>query len=99
MCSSDLSAALSLYHNDNISLDRIIDALSAKPAAILGLETGRLEAGAPADFILIDPHLNWTVEDSGLRSLSKNSPFEHRTLEGRAVETVVAGRSVYSYAP
>jgi len=94
-----LSAALSLYHNDNIGLDRLIDALSAKPAAILGLETGRLEAGAPADFALIDPHLSWTVEDSGLRSLSKNSPFEHRALEGRAVETVVAGRSVYTYAP
>ena len=32
-----------------------------------------------------------------LRSRSKNSPFEHRNLEGRILETVVAGRTVYAY--
>jgi dihydroorotase len=93
-----LSAALGLYHNKNITLERLVEAMSSKPAKILGLEIGRLEAGAPADFTLVDPHLSWTVEDESLRSKAKNSPFEHRTLEGRCVETVVAGRSVYSYA-
>ena len=93
-----LSAALSLYHNENMPLPRLVEAMSSQPAGILGLEVGRLEAGAPADFCLVDPHLSWTVEDDVLRSLSKNSPFEHRTLEGRAVETVVAGQSVYTYA-
>jgi dihydroorotase len=94
-----LSAALSLYHNENIGLDRLVDALSQRPAAILGLETGRLAPGAPADFALVDLNRSWTVEDGSLRSRSKNSPFEHRTLEGRAVETVVAGRTVYAYSP
>ena len=55
-------------------------------------------AGAPADFALANLNLSWKVEDSGLRSRSKNSPFEHRTLEGRVVETVVAGKCVYTYA-
>jgi dihydroorotase len=94
-----LSAALSLYHNENTPLGRLVEAMSSQPAKILGLETGRLEAGAPADFALIDLNLSWTVEDDVLRSRAKNSPFEHRTLEGRAVETVVAGQSVYSYSP
>lgn len=93
-----LSAALGLYHNENIGLDRLVQAMSSKPAEILGLETGRLAPGAPADFALVDPHLSWTVEDEVLRSRAKNSPFEHRTLEGRCVETVVAGESVYAYA-
>ncbi len=92
------SAALSLFHSTDISLARLVDAMSSAPAKILGLEQGRLEAGAPADFALADLNLNWKVEDSGLRSRSKNSPFEHRTLEGRVVETVVAGKSVYTYA-
>ncbi len=48
---------------------------------------------------MIDPELSWKVEDQSLRSRSKNSPFEYRTLEGRAVETVVAGRTVYAYSP
>ena len=93
-----LSAALSLYHNENMPLQRLAEALSEAPAVILGLECGRLAPGAPADFVLVDTQLSWRVEDAVLRSRAKNSPYEHRTLEGRAVETVVAGRSVYTYA-
>ncbi|HUR43425.1 MAG TPA: dihydroorotase [Aestuariivirga sp.] len=94
-----LSAALGLYHTEKVPLSRLVQAMSSKPAEILGLEAGRLEAGAPADFALIDLGLNWTVKEEDLRSRSKNSPFERRILEGRCVETVVAGRSVYTYAP
>ncbi len=93
-----LSAALGLYHNENMPLGRLVEAMSSKPAQILGLEQGRLEPGAPADFALVDPNLSWTVEEERLRSRAKNSPFEHRTLEGRCVETVVAGQSVYTCA-
>jgi dihydroorotase len=91
------SAAMSLHHNDGVPLLRLVDAMSAAPARILGLETGRLAPGAPADFAIADLHLSWTVEDEHLRSRSKNSPYEHRTLEGRVIETVVAGRTVYEY--
>jgi dihydroorotase len=90
------SAALSLHHNEDVPLARLIDAMSVAPARILGLECGRLNPGAPADFALADIHKSWKVEDSVLRSRSKNSPFEHRTLEGAVVETVVAGRSVFT---
>jgi dihydroorotase len=91
-----LSAALSLYHNDNMPLERLVQAMSQIPAKLLGLEVGRLEAGAPADFTVVDLNLSWKVDAATLRSRSKNSPFERRTLEGRAVETVVAGRTVYN---
>ncbi len=91
------SAALSLHHNDGVPVKRLIEAMSAAPARILGLETGRLAPGAPADFAIADPQRSWTVESQNLRSRSKNSPYEHRTLEGRIIETVVAGRTVYAY--
>ncbi len=92
-----LSAALGLHHNENMPLARLVEAMSSRPAEILGLEAGRLAPGAPADFALVDLNLSWTVEEDTLRSRAKNSPFEHRTLEGRCVETVVAGESVYAY--
>jgi dihydroorotase len=41
--------------------------------------------------------MSWTVDETKLRSRSKNSPQEDRTLEGRVIETVVAGRTVYAY--
>ena len=93
-----LSGALSLYHNDNITLLKLTKALSEAPARLFGLDRGYLAKGAPADFVVVDPHLSWKVEPASLYSRSKNSPFEHRTLEGRAVETVVAGTTVYNYA-
>jgi dihydroorotase len=93
-----LSAALGLHHNEGLSITRIAETMAAAPARILGLETGRLAPGAPADLIVIDLQLNWKVEDNTLKSRSKNSPFEHRTMEGRAVETVVAGQTVFAYA-
>lgn len=93
-----LSAAVGLYHNENMPLGRLVEAMSSKPADILGLETGRLAPGAPADFALVDLTLSWTVDETRLRSRSKNSPQEDRTLEGRVIETVVAGRTVYAYA-
>jgi dihydroorotase len=93
-----LSAALQLYHSSDVSLARLCEALSQAPAAILGLETGRLAPGAPADLVIVDPQLSWHVEDHTLKSRSKNSPFEHRTLEGRAIETIVAGKTVFAYA-
>jgi len=46
-----LPAALSLYHNKNITLQRLVEVLSETPAHLLGLQVGKLEAGAPADFV------------------------------------------------
>jgi dihydroorotase len=93
-----LPAALSLHHRGEAPLARLIDALSTQPSKLLGLETGRLAPGAPADFVIADPDIPWTVVNDKLRSRSKNTPFEHQAMQGRAVETVVAGRTVYTYA-
>ncbi|HEX9786535.1 MAG TPA: amidohydrolase family protein, partial [Candidatus Binatia bacterium] len=91
------SAALKLYHSGDVPLTRLVEAMTAAPARVLGLETGRLQPGAPADLAMADPSLNWRVEAESLKSASKNSPFEHTVLEGRVVETVVAGGQVYAY--
>lgn len=93
-----LSASLSLYLNKNISLSRLIEALCETPARLLGLSQGQLAVGTPADFVLVDPHVSWKVETASLSSRSKNSPFERRVLEGRVLETWVAGTKVYAYA-
>jgi len=91
------AAAMSLVNNGDITLARLIEVLSTKPAKLLGLEAGTLSPGRPADFVIAKLDKAWPVEDTKLHSLSKNSPFEHRTLEGRVMQTVVAGAQVFAY--
>ena len=93
-----LAAALRLHHEDRINLCVLLRPLTINPAKILGLPSGRLEPGAPADLALFDPSQPWVVDRNKLRSRSKNSPFDERTLHGRVLRTVVAGRTVYQYA-
>lgn len=90
-----LPAGLSLVHEGSLSLARLIEATSVVPARLLGLDGGRLEPGAPADLVLIDPDTPWVLDVEELRSKSKNTPYEERRLQGRAVRTMVAGRTVY----
>jgi len=92
-----LSAALRLYHNGEVSLHRLLDALSARPAELLGLNGGRLAKGATADLVLMDLEMPWKVEPERLCSKSKNTPFDEARFEGRALVTFVAGRPVYHY--
>jgi NAD(P)-dependent dehydrogenase (short-subunit alcohol dehydrogenase family) len=66
-----------------------------RPADILGLEAGRLRVGAAADLVLFDPAVPWKIEEAALRSKSKNTPFDKRPTQGRAVRTVVDGRTVF----
>ena len=93
-----LSAALRLYHDGSVELSTLLRALTANPARLLGLPSGRLAKGAPADLVLIDLDTPFVVNPELLRTRSKNTPFDEARLQGRALMTLVAGRSVYNYA-
>ncbi|WP_232629797.1 dihydroorotase [Methylobacterium sp. Leaf118] len=90
-----LGASLRLLHTGDIALPRLLAALSANPARILGREAGRLAPGAPADLVLIDPDLPYLLDKRQLKSRSKNSPFDEARLQGAAVLTLVGGRVVH----
>ncbi|MGU3538275.1 dihydroorotase [Methylobacterium sp. A54F] len=90
-----LGAALRLVHTGDVDLQRLLAALSAAPAALLGRGSGRLAPGAPADLVLIDPDLPYVLDKRQLKSRSKNSPFDEARLQGAAVLTLVGGRVVH----
>jgi dihydroorotase len=91
-----LAAALRLHHSGQVSLMRLIDAMSTRPAQIFGLDAGTLKPGAKADITLIDLDEPWLVAKDALLSRSKNTPFEDARFSGRAVATYVAGALIYS---
>ena len=93
-----LAAALRLVHNGEIGLLPLLKAMTINPAKLLGLPSGRLEKGAPADLILVDPGQPWVVDKALLKARSKNSPFDESKMQGRVLTTMVAGATVYQYA-
>lgn len=88
-------ATLSLVHAGSITLERAIDALTTRPAKLLGLPSGRLQKGAPADFVLSDINVPWILNPDDLKSKTKNTPYDERRLQGRAIRTIVGGKTVH----
>jgi len=92
-----LPVCLRLLHEGELDLLALLAKMTCAPARILGLEAGRLAKGAPADLVLFDPETPWKVTEAALLSLSKNTAFEGRLVEGRVVRTLVDGRTVYAH--
>ncbi|SFU14645.1 dihydroorotase [Mesorhizobium sp. YR577] len=91
-----LGAALRLYHNEDLPLLRVIEVLSTAPAKLFGLPGGTLKPGAAADLVLVDLDEPWIVREDAIRSRSKNTCFEGARLQGRVLQTMVSGRTVFT---
>ncbi len=90
-----LPVLLRLYHSGELSLNVLFRALSANPAKRLGLESGRLAKGAPADLVMFDADKPLILDRFKLRSKSKNTPFDGARLQGKVLGTWVAGTRVF----
>jgi len=91
-----LPAALQLVHGDYMDLPTLWRALSLNPAKLLGLSTGRIKVGCPADLVLFDLDKPFILDRTKLHSKSKNTPFDGRTMQGRVIKTIVSGQEVHS---
>lgn len=75
--------------------ERAIECLTSAPAKALGIAAGTLQEGAAADFTLIDPNAEWTVDPAKFASQSRNTPFAGRTFQGRVEATYCRGQKIY----
>ena len=91
------AVGLRLVHGGEVPLLRLVDAMSTRPAALLGLDAGSLAPGRPADFAVVDLEFPWIVSEQELHSRSPNTAFENARLTGKVMRTFVAGRQVYAY--
>ena len=78
-----------------MSLETVLERMSAGPARAFGLDEPRIEVGARANLVSLDLDAEWTVAEDSFRSLSANSWLLGETLRGRIVQTVADGRLVY----
>ena len=81
-----------------LPLAKTLARVTSDPARILGVQTGRIEPGAPADLAVFDPGQHWRIVPEALKSQGKNTPFLGYELTGRVRTTIVAGNVVYEQA-
>src|SRR5216117_3703125 len=86
---------LLVHKHAKIDIVRLIEMCTIEPARLLKFDAGTLSPGARADVTLIDPALKWTVSVDQFQSASRNSPFNGWKLKGRAVRTIVGGKTVW----
>ena len=77
-----------------VSLERIVEALTAGPRRAFRL-SGGLVPGQAADLTLIDPDAAWTVDPADFLSLGKATPFAGKAVRGRIILTLKDGKIVY----
>ena len=87
---------MQLVHTNRMSLADMLAKFTVNPARLLNLNRGTLSVGAAADVTVLDPDCEWVFQPGTSASKSKNSPFFGWKLKGKAVATVVAGKTVWS---
>ena len=91
-----LPVALQLVHDGTLGAARRCSTSSpARRPTCSGIDAGRLRIGARRDLVLFDPEAPGRIREEGLRSLSKNTPFEGRLVQGKVLRTLVDGRTIY----
>ena len=94
MFDSFLPLALQLVEKGELSLSALINAVSNRPAAILGMEQS-LKEESWFNAVLIDPQAVRSVSKSSLYSKGKNSPLTDQEVKGSVSAVFVDGRRVF----
>lgn len=89
-----LPLTLTLVRDGEITMARAFELLSTNPAKLLGVAAGKLEAGAEADFAIVDPVRPWVVSSDKMAAAAGNTPFDRRPVEGRVTALFKGGNRV-----
>lgn len=94
-----LETAFPIYHRlvcaKRLSLERLIEAMTFRPATILGIPRGTLKKGAVGDVTVFDPEAKYKIDKATFKSKSQNTPFHGWDVQGRVAYTISAGSVVY----
>lgn len=79
----------------HISLPKMIEMMTSKPAELLNLKAGTLTCGAVADLVIADINQSYTINPSTFKSKGKNTPFAGKEVSGKITHTFVDGYLKY----
>ena len=91
-----LVALLEMYHQNKISLEKIVEKTSHSVADLFQVEKrGYIREGYHADLVLVDLNNPWQVNKSNILYHCGWSPFEGNTFQSKVIKTFVNGHLAY----
>lgn len=93
-----LALVLRLVEEEALALLPALATVTSRPAALLGLDAGRIAVDAPADVCVVHPQSPWWCRAADLRSRGRNSCFLGWEFSSRATHTLVGGELVHGDA-
>ncbi len=89
---------LNLVKEGYITLEKMVELTSYKPAKILKLnDKGEIKEGMLADIAVIDMEKKYVFDENINKSKSVNSPLFYKELTGASVYTIKNGRVVFEF--
>jgi dihydroorotase len=90
------STCLTLVDKGELSMRRLVEALTSGPARIFGFkDRGALRAGLLADLVALDLDKKFSIDVKKSFSKSRNLPFHGWKVRGETAKTYVGGKLVY----
>lgn len=93
---STMALLLDAAARGHLAYEDVVRVYCERPARIYGLwpRKGRIEIGADADLVLVDPAAERTLRSADVLSKAGWTPFDGRRVRGRVVQTYLRGTLV-----
>ncbi|MBO5353966.1 MAG: dihydroorotase [Lachnospiraceae bacterium] len=84
-----------LVRTGKITMQQLVERMSASPARILGIQKGSLQPGMAADITIADVDTCWKIDPEKFYSKGKNTPFAGKEVYGKIYYTIVDGEIAF----
>jgi len=91
---SGAETLLALGLSLDLPLERLFAMLASNPARVLGLDSGALAAGQPADLLLLDPDAPWQIRGETMKARAGNTPFDGLPAQGKVLRLWKGGNEI-----
>lgn len=78
---------------------QLLKLVTSRPATVMGLPGGSIEAGGPADLVLWNPAPQSAIDPESFFSKARNTPFGGWITQGRVETTFVGGHCKHQAGP
>jgi dihydroorotase len=91
---SGAETLLALSLGLDLPIERLFAMLAVNPAKVLGVDTGKLAPGQPADLMLLDAQAPWQIRGEAMKARAGNTPFDGLPTQGKVLRLWKGGKEI-----